>query len=227
MKFEHRAYGGKLFRPTPEVHFAPEQSRLLVATSWGDSSGASKCIDLINDYLNSTQDDQEVTTPIPWLIHLSRLTNRLRTALLLVNDSLYRNENKTELSCGVEISIIVRDHAEVAIASIGHPELFLKRETQPLSAVHAQRDFTQEFSKTAWLPPLPAQLLGVEKTCSPTYASFRAQADDQLLLVARSAIPGKIFENDATPLRLPALSQAMAQHDPQMPFWIGLVQLAA
>ena len=111
MNINSRSYGGKLFRPTPEV-FKREDGLLVIAMPWGPKDSAKSFIKTVSEYCSTRENDLEVTLPFGVLPSLSPLANRLRTALLIANDQLYSEENNSEYQSGVEALAIWRDGAD-------------------------------------------------------------------------------------------------------------------
>src|SRR5688572_90445 len=131
MKITERSYGGKIFRPRPEIHLSPGGDLLIVATPWGPRSSAKKAIQVIQDHLQSARSDQEATSPFSHLTCLSPLANSLRAGIKLANDVIYSEDNKNEYISGVELFVFSRRGAEAVWAQVGFPAAYLDRLQRP------------------------------------------------------------------------------------------------
>lgn len=223
MKIVDRSYSGRMFRPRPEIHLEENGQLLIVATPWGNRSGARKVIDSIRDFYLSARDDQEVTSPFQVLTCLSPAANNLRVALMLANDTLYREDNKSEYQSGVELFVASRVDQEFVWAQIGYPQVFLKRKHQPLIPLGGGLDMSLNLSSRDVMAPLPQSLLGLASTSNFSVQFFRPQAGDQMLLLSRSRITPPMFQHPK--LELEKISSDLVEDNPEMAFWTGLVDL--
>jgi hypothetical protein len=130
--FENRPYSGKTFRPRPEIHLDADSNLLLVATPWGPRSSARKAIDRMLEYFLLAKSDREVTSPFERLTCLSTAANNLRTAALLANEMLYREDNRTEFRTGVELFGASFIDNEFVWLQVGQPQILLARGSERL-----------------------------------------------------------------------------------------------
>ncbi|MBX3041353.1 MAG: hypothetical protein KF789_11660 [Bdellovibrionaceae bacterium] len=223
MRIQERSYSSKIFRPKPYLHAEADGSLLVVATSWGQPEHANLVADEIAKYVTAAKGDVEVTSPFEFLTCLSDQANHLRIGMMIANDILYRGENKAEYVSGVEVLAIARSGEEIAWAQVGAPHLLLRREGRPLVPLATAFDHSFELSlKGGASAPLPSRLLGVEPTSNIVCGDLRAGDKDLLVLLASSMLPQSLW-TAAGPLDLQAVTRHLVQEDPDLPFWLGLV----
>lgn len=226
MAIEERSYSGKLFRPKPELHFEEDGSLGIVATPWGPRQSAKRAIDLLKDYILSAREDMEATSPFQMLTCLSPLANNLRVGMMLANDTIYREDNKSEYMSGVEILVFAHQHGELAFAQVGYPHLFLARKTMPWIPLSVQIDLATEMSQAPEiLPPLPQNLIGLHNTTNVNISSFKTQPGDKLILLSHSVVSHPLFTLSFDRAKLDAISDSLAVEYPELPFWLGVVDL--
>lgn len=224
--FENRSYSGKTFRPRPEIHADTEANLLLVATPWGQRSSARKAIDHILEYYVLAKSDREVTSPFERLTCLSTAANNLRTATLLANERLYREDNRTEYRSGVELFGASFVDDEFVWLQVGQPQILLSRAGERLMPLGGYVDLSFDLSDgKELLPALPNQLLGLDSTVNLTINSFRARPDDRILLMSHSAPPPALYGLGRADLTLEKISRVMAKDHPNLAFWVGLLDL--
>lgn len=222
MELVSRSYSGNLFRPKPEVYCERDGILCIVATPWGPRNSARKAVQTIQDFFLSAKSDQEVTSPFQHLTCISPLANNLRVAVMLANDMIYREDNRNELTSGVELFVCAHSGSEVVWTHIGQPHVLLDRKSLPIVNLSTSPDAAFDFSQgQKWLPPLPGALLGTDATSNFQIRSFRPQKDDRLLLASRSLLPHEFQRLPREKRDLDALTRELSQSDAQMPFWIG------
>lgn len=226
MNFQERSYGGKIFRPRPEVYFSDENRILIVATPWGPRTAAKKVSQIILDYFSSAAQDMEATSPFEKLSCLSPIANNLRIATLLANDKLYREENRTEYTSGVEIFAASLEKNDIVWLQVGHPNVMLARKGKGVIPLGSHVDLALDIAAGAKiLAPLPSQLLGLDQSCNLTIGSFRPQLNDKLILVSRSAMSERIYLLSDKEWDLNSVSQSLAQNHPDLAYWLGVLSL--
>lgn len=225
MKMQDRSYSTKIIRPKPLVHQQDDGGLIVVATSWGKTEHAQRALDEVVKYVNSAQADVEVTSPFDFLTALTDEVNYLRTALLITNDMLYRGENKSEYFSGVEILALFKRGSQVAWAHVGNPSVLIQRHGQRLQPLSMGLDLSAELSEgDSILPPLPAQLLGMDPTCYIQCGHTRVSEGDKLVLLGSASIATALW-TETHGADMGTLTQRMIQESPETPFWLGLVQL--
>lgn len=224
MKVSERSFGGKLFRPKPEVFHEDNGNIVIIATPWGPRSSAQKAVQHIVDFIQSSRDDSEVTSPFERLTCLTPLGNNLRVALMLTNDMIYQEENREEYRSGLEMVAIAKTETELVFAQIGAPHVFIDRPGLNLSMLQGASDFSLLMSPSGKLyPPLPSQLLGLHTTSNFVIHSLRPYPTDRLVLLSRSTVPPDFYSLPKKSRDLESLTEVLAQADENSPFWLGVV----
>ena len=77
---------------------------------------------------------------------------------------------------------------------------------------------------TGLLASLPNQLLGLDSSLNLTINSFRPQPQDRIILLSHSQIPSEIYQFKARDFKLDELSQSLSQSQPQLAFWLGIIE---
>ena len=223
MTIHERSYSGQLYRPRPEIHIEGQGELVVVATPWGPRSSAKKAIQVIQDYLLSSQQDEEATSPFSRMTCLSPLANDLRIAIKLANDIIYNEDNKNEFISGIELFVMAKNDQEVVWAQIGYPYLFLDRPHRPLISIGSQLDLSTEFSRGhETLAPLPSKLLGLETSSDFAIETFRPAAQDRFILLARSGSPAALYNLPESKRSLDQISTLLSNENPELPFWLGI-----
>ena len=225
MSFQERSYSGNLLRPTPEIHIEEDGSVGIVATPWGHRQGAKRVIETLLDYISSSRNDMEATSPFQMMTCLSPLANTLRVAVMLANDSLYREENRNEYTSGVELLVFAAKDEELAWAQIGSPNLFLMRQKVGLIPLSTQIDLATELSDQTELAPLPANLIGLNPTSNFSINSIRPHQGDQLIFLSRSRTPKEFYTLNPSALTLESITQKLSADSSELPFWVGQYQI--
>ena len=223
MKINSRSYGGKLFRPTPEI-LEREDGLIVVATPWGPRSSAKNLIHIIDENFSVYDTHTEITYPFGVVQAFSPLVNRLRTALLMANYRLYEEENSSEYQTGVEVLAICPDGEEISLAQIGGPSVFVDRQNTNLIPLVAHWDLATEICKdNQLLTPLPKDIAGIDPSIQMNITSIRRFQSDRLILLSRSYIPNDFYTLSRQKRNVDTISEALSQSDPNCPFWLGVV----
>lgn len=226
MGFDQRSYSGKVFRPTPEVSIQEDGSFGVIATPWGPRDGARKAIDLLTDYVLSARQDMEATSPFQKLTVMSPLANSLRAALMMVNDTLYREENKAEYTFGCEILVFAHHEGELAFAQVGYPHLILARKDLPWIPLSVQIDLATELSEPPEiLAPLPQNLIGLHTSTNMNIQSLRIQKSDRLIFLSHSVVSHPMYALPSDKSDLDSITKTLAKNHPELPFWLGILSL--
>ena len=227
MAFSERSYSGKLFRPTPEVHIEDDGSFGVIATAWGNRQAAKKTIDILTDYILSARQDMEATSPFQKLTCLSPLANNLRAGVMLVNDSIYREDNKAEYISGVEVLVFARADGELSYAHVGAPNLLLARTGLPWIPISVHMDLSAELGRAPTLmAPMPQNLLGLHSTSNLNVGSFKTHAGDRLIFLSHSLISVPLTTLTYEQTSLEQVSSVLSSQYNEMPFWLGILDLA-
>jgi hypothetical protein len=217
---------GSAFRPSPEVKFEEDGSFGAIVTPWGSRACAKRVIDTLSDFILSAKNDIESTSPFQLMTCLSPTGNNLRTAVMLANDVLYREENKSDYQAGVELFAFSRTSNEFSFAQIGHPQVLLHRKSTPLRLLGSQLDLAFEWSTAKRLfAPLPHNLLGLHSTSNFQVVSFRPIPGDELIFLSRTYCPATLLQQTGSEINLDDLSRLLAKDNSEQPFWLGRYQL--
>ncbi len=223
MKIDHRSYRGKSFRPAPLVHVESDGSLLLIITSWGQPSTAERARDVLTDFILSSRNDQEATSPFQKMTCLSPLANNVRVAMMLLNDTLYREENREDYTEGIEILVCAKHENEITIAQAGQPHAFISRPGLPIQALSLGSDLSTELSHAPeLLAPLPHSLLGLYSTSNFSIQSFRVNQGDQLIFLSRSHFPQEFLTLASRDRNLDTLAKVLSKDHPDVPYWLGV-----
>lgn len=227
MSWDERSYGGTVFRPKPEVDIEEDLSVGIIATPWGARQSAKRTIEILKDYVLSSRQDNEVTSPFQKLTCLSPLANNLRVGVMLANDSIYREDNKAEHVSGVEVLIFSHHEGELAFAQVGYPHLYLARKGMPWIPLSVQIDLATELSQApAVLPPLPQNLIGVHTTTNMNVSSFKTQPGDKLIFLSHSVVSHPLYTLAYEQSDLSKISETLAKQFSDLPFWLGVLDLS-
>ncbi len=224
MKLQERSYGGKVFRPRPEILCEPDGNLCLVVTPWGPRATAKKVIQAIGDFFHSARSDEEATSPFQMLAGFSPMANNLRAAIMLANDTVYREDNRNEYSAGVELFAAARRDQELVWTTVGGPHFLLDRPALDLQILSAAPDLSLLHSEEKhMLAPLPRALLGTGATTNLAIHSLRLHEADRIVLLQRSLIPPRLqvlpnFERELDPM-----SRLLARQSADLPFWLGIL----
>lgn len=228
MQFRERSFGGQQFRPRPEILLDQDGGLLLVTTPWGPRGCAEKVNGMIRDQFFSARADSEVTSPFDRLTCLTSVANDLRIALRLANDAIYNEDNRNEYVFGFEIAAISIHKNEVSWAQSGFPGIFLDRPNSCLLPLAGATDLSTELGHPKdLLTPLPAAMLGTEPTSDFTIKTIRPQPNERFVLVSRAFLPQSFFEIPYGSRTLENISQAFAEDNESMPFWVAELNLGS
>ncbi|WP_413586232.1 hypothetical protein [Bdellovibrio sp. HCB274] len=223
MKLQERSYSGKIMRPKPLIHVEEDGSLIVVVTTWGQSEHGERALNEVVKYVSAAKADVEVTSPFEFLTCISDEANYVRTALMIANDALYRGENRKEYASGVEVLALFKRGSQVAWAQVGAPSIFVQRQNQRLQPLSIATDLASELRDQAELPPLPAQLLGMDPTCNIQTGHTHVSDGDKLVLFAGTSVATTLWGLQSYETDLNMLTQAMIQEEPELPFWLGMI----
>lgn len=181
MKISERSFRGQFKRPKTFIHTNEEIGLGLIVTIWGEDQIFDRIKTEVQDYFSAATSDVDVTTPFEYIEALTPLTNYLRTSLLLLNDSLYRSENKNEYSLSCEVIVFAIKNNEFSFASVGQPQVYCKKESK-IFQLNSALGLNEELNEN--LCYLPKESLGIVKTCYPTVGSIHIDKSVEIYLVS-------------------------------------------
>ena len=227
MQITERTFSTKNFRPKPGCHISSNHKLAAVITPWGQSSVSTEMVfeDLESRY-SFFSEDTESTRPFPIMQNLSMPENDVRTALIQVNQSIYHKINEEEYSTGFELFCAVVVGNVCAFSQVGCPIVLIDRSQQPLCLTGSlMTDSSSLFNSKEYQPPLPVQLVGVHEDISITSGYFGFNKGDRLILLSRSYVPPSWLSVKKEERTIEHLSRLASQDNPNMPFWIGILDL--
>lgn len=226
MKLSERSYNSKIKRPKPITRVSENEDTLIVATAWGDVEPVAKLLDDVLTYITSLKSDIEVTSPFEFLECYPSAVNYVRTAIMMMNENLYRGYNTAEYRCGVEVSILHKDADILAWAHVGSPMVISKMKNQSPLVLSHHSDLSAELSGDALsLSPLPTQLVGVEPACDIRVGHLPLAHLDQMLLISSPHQANFSMLNKYSRMQLSEVTDALVASDSESAFWLGLVDL--
>lgn len=227
MRLVERSYGGKAFRPRPEVHCDESNGIALIVFPWGSRAAARKAIQTIADHVLASHSDQEATTPFEQNPSMTPLANSLKSAFLLANEQIHREDNRDEYLVGLEVTAIAVQGEEVCVAQVGGASVYLDLPEYDLSALGPIRDHSLfRSTPNETMAPLPAELMGVTPMLPVHIISFAKPTKASLLLIARTFIPARTLVGREENHTLEVLTQQLSRQSMDLPFWIGQLELS-
>ncbi len=224
MVLSERSYGGKLFRPRPEVFISDDKKLFIMATPWGPRRMAQVFIEKVTSELQDFSVDPDHTVFSLPSDTMSEKESRLRLVLLSLHEDLREEFNSETLSSGLEILCMLKDDKKISWFKIGAPFLAVLRSSQ-LLPLHHPVDLSFDHSTTETLPPLPKQLYGLSQNISLEHGNMLHKKGDRLLLVSRSYVPFQTFDIQANDMDLENITLSLAQDNAEQPFWLGFLAL--
>ena len=219
MKFQERNYSTSVIKPKPVVFQSPDLNMIVVMTSWGDSGFKDRIFDEIQKFVFAAEGDVEVTSPFEMNTYLSRDCNFLRMCTLLINDLVYRGENRDFYKSCYELTILYKKDRKVSWVQVGTPNLFLFKERLiPLSVA-----VPLSHSQTANALPLPQQYLGTELHCHFQLGEITVDSSQKILLFSESCLYKDIWAASRDEFNMDHLLKTQIQLDPESPFCMAMI----
>lgn len=225
MKVIQKSYVGDFPRPTPEVEVVEKDQLVIISTPWGQQASSEAAHGMLKDYFEAAASDPEVTSPFPKLPQLTPLANNLRIATKLANNQILMSLNKEVYTSACELLALSFSGKELCWIQVGQPFLLLLRDGD-LSPLSVTTDLGLDYSNPT---PLPSRLVGTDRHIELQTKSLLLQEGDTLIAFARSSIPkscllfnGKQLSTEAVVEKLHELA---IDSNPDLPFWIGAIQI--
>ena len=228
MELKFQAFGGKIFRPQPEVLFHKELGLFAVVTPWGPQFQTKEVISSLIQNYETYSSDEEVTAVYEPLSSLSPEENTFRQAVLSCNEHIFREQNKeSEYTFGYEMVCGVIRQQQILFIQVGHPYIYLDRPDIPLQPLGHVLDLAAGYSRLPQNPPpLPSQLLGLYPDMHFSVFRLPVEKTDRLLFISRSFIPVSVITAPRKERTLNFMARRLAEDSQDSPFWIGLLNLA-
>jgi hypothetical protein len=224
MKLSERSfYSDKGLRPRPFIHFNETEDIIIVITNWAQKIDPKKVIAVVENYLLSSKVDDEVTSPFISLPQLGKSANHLRTSLLLLNDMIYKDYNKQELNCGLEIFVGLRNRGEFVFGHVGQPNILISRGDKNILPLYQNLDLSLDLSQDHKLAPVPSKLIGINAQIDIEIQSFKPQDGDKLVLLSCSWIPQELLVLKPNKRSFENFSKILSE-DSEQSSWLGLIE---
>lgn len=215
---QQRFYSGKYFLPKPRLDVDSNLGLTILTLNWGDPSATDFFIDSLKYQLTSISENTEITR-IGKSIETPQHENPdLAAAVLGAHEQIERKYNSQEYTTIIELVILKKQGHRVQWLKVGGPSLLLAREkdliclehTHGLSAQHGQR------------APMVTNGLGTSDPPLINQGIFHINPGERIVLLNRDSLPSSLYLSELR--NLDAWSGQLAQDDPQVPFWIGMVE---
>ncbi len=138
---------------------------------------------------------------------------------LLINDLVYRGENRDSYKSCYEITILYRKGKKLSWVQVGTPNLFLfKDRLIPLSVA-----LPLSHSLAQGALPLPQQYLGTEMHCHFQLGEVMVDSSQKLLLFSEECLYKDIWGLESSQFTMEQLVKSQIQLDPESPFWMAMI----
>ena len=227
MKIQERSFSGKIFRPKPQCYLSSNKKLITAITPWGQEAASTQDVfENIETQYSFFSEDKESTHPFPKMMSLTPIENNMRTSVIQANQNIFNNINCTEYSMGFELFFATIMENIFTFIQIGQPLILIDRPHQHLRSIGQVIDpsLNTNINKQKLTPPLPYQLLGIHEDISFHTFFFRFQPEDCLILLSRNTIPTNWFSLKREERTLDNLSKTAADDNPQIPFWLAVIQ---
>jgi hypothetical protein len=219
VKIQERNYSTSVIKPRPVVFQSPDLNMIVVMTSWGESNFKDRIFEEIQKFVFAAEGDVEVTSPFEMNTYLSRDCNFLRMCTLLINDLVYRGENRDSYKSCYELTILYKKDRKLSWVQVGTPNLFLFNDRLiPLSVA-----VPLSQSESAGALALPQQYLGTEMHCHFQLGEITVDSSQKVLLFSESCLYKDIWALPATDFTMDHLLKSQIQLDPDSPFWMAMI----
>lgn len=216
MKVESFSFRGKWARPTPHLLVDENIGCAIVVTPWGPKSTAEGPAEAAIDFIKSSLDNSEVTSPFGLNTSLSQYENIAKNAILTASNFAYRNINKDEFVSGFEILVLMRHRHEVVVAVVGHSSIFLRGPSGNLSCLLSSHNSEN----------IPQDLVGLERNANVLVRSWRAEDGSNMLILNNTQCSiralGKLVDgfDDTSNIFKTLISTKLVDS-----FWLGKISL--
>lgn len=219
MKLQQRSYVGKnSMRPKPQIFYEKNPDTLLIITPWGNSDGIKKVAETIMSQIQTAQ-NPDATNPFEIIPDLGDIGNHIRISLLLANDWLYRNYNRTEYSVGFEIMLLVKSKSYLYWGAYGLPHLLLANKNNDVIPLSFSPEWAAQIQPT---PSVFSEAIGLERALSLRLGSmYLSHSENEIILISRNSIPKSFYSLPFFSTQ--SIQDCLIEDDPHQPFWLGVI----
>ena len=227
MDLKFQAFGGKTFRPQPEILLNRELNLFAVVTPWGPRFQTKEVLESLVQNYELYSSDREVTSVYSTLRSLSDGENILRTTILACNDHIFKGQNKeSEYTFGYELVCGVLRENQILFVQVGHPYIYLDRPEISLQPLGHVLDLSGGYSRLPKNPPpLPSRLAGLYSDTHFSVFTVPVRPEDRLLFISRAIVPAKLLSVQRESRTLNFMARQLAKDNQDMPFWLGILNL--
>lgn len=215
IRFEERTYPGNNARPSVNVQSFENERLYCFSVPWGTQDAVELLSENIRANFLSYMNEEATMVGNPH--SLLRQTQALKTILKNVNNEIFKVHNEKFYSTACETILLHMDEQHVSWIQIGQPFVLLLR-NEKVQILQAARDLSLDYSmKTA----LPAELLGVHAQLDFNPQHLLTKAGDVLIFFNSTHLP-LTFQSVNN---VETLFDSLAQKNPNLPFWLGLLYI--
>lgn len=217
MIFLSRSYhSDSMFRPRPIVVSREESGLYVIMTIWSGDVGEKTAQDVLGRMESLA--DQDVTQVRTADVALGARAAFLKSVLAMKSREIYQSQNGKQARALVEILAIHFQPQEVAWASVGQPNLLLRRVNR-LVPLTSQIDQSIVGSGVA---PLPSHGLGLEDQIDIQAGAIRREPEDVFVCLAHPSCPFCLLEPSGAEISFQDLNRRLIELDPNQAYWLGL-----
>ncbi len=188
-RIHQRTYPGQIHTPSVEIESFENENLILATIPWGSRDVSKTASRALRDFMSSTINDLEITSPFTKLPGLSPTANSIRIGTLVANDAIYQKFNKDHYTSACEILCLAFNNDELNWIQVGQPHLLLFRAGQ-FHTLSFSPDLSFDYELET---PLPGRLLGVSNHIELESKSLKLKEGDKVVLISRTTIPETIF----------------------------------
>ena len=225
IRLTQRSYGGKKFRPKTHTSYEKSNRLLLCVTCWGQED----ILDPINEVMKNSialyDKSSEATSFYNPKENLHPMGNVLRGAVIAAGEKIHAQFNKEEYTAGFEIFAGMWEGPQWVYVSCGQPSVILYREQMGAIPLIQSIDMNVLSLQSPPSDPLPNSLLGLGQDPIIHYGNVPLKPSDRLTLISRPYVPNGFFGLSTDRFNEKEISQVLAEDNPDIPFWLGFVEV--
>ena len=217
MELNERSFSGQSLRPTPAIKCTPYF--VAVVTPWnGSQKDASEVISSFQESYSYLSADSDRTQPFQKLNSLSDNENNLRTVCYQLNRDIFSKHNQKEITLGFEAFFGVRSGKEFIFLQIGHPQVFLLKQSKGSLQNIGQNQIVSTSKDNTYLP---YNLIGIFSDIQLSIQSIQIEKGDQLILLGGRGSSVDFLNSSNGSVN--DLGQILSQDSDRESFWLGQI----